>query len=168
MENDDISGSRTYEYQQAVDPSLVKHLIDFEEVIDSIRRAFAGEDVDYSQDPPEIVKMGDPLLNKHGMGRIVTKLKTIHKGIPVGTLDDRTPYIFTRFMSLTLAKEIFDNWDEYGVKSESDADKIVEIILSSFMAAFSRSVRGAEKLFIKGFARENRSIEPSKGGRFSL
>lgn len=156
-------GSRTFEYQQAVDPSLVKHLVDFEEVIDSLRLIFAGQDIDYSTKPPRLIEFGKPLMNEFGRGRVVAKLKIVHKGIPLGTFDQRTPYIYTRIMALNLAKELFDNWDLYGLESIADADKIIEITLSSLMAAFTRAVGGAEKMFIKGFARENRALGTQKG-----
>lgn len=168
MGDEDLNMSRTFEYQQAVDPSLVKHLVDFEEVIDSLRLIFGGMDVDYSAQPPQIVKFGEPLMNDFGISRVVTKLKIIHKGIPIGTFNEKTPYIYTRIMALNLAKELFDNWDEYGIKSLADADKIIEITLAAMMAAFSRGVAGGEKNFIKGFARENRALGTGGKGRLSL
>lgn len=160
--------TRTFEYQQAVDPSLVKHLVDFEEVIDSLILIFAGKDIDYSTKPPRLITFGKPLMNEHGRGRVVTKLKIVHKGIPLGTFNERTPYIYTRIMSLNLSKELFDNWEAYGLKDTADADKIIEIALSSLMAAFTRAVGGAEKNFIKGFARESRAMGATGKGRLNL
>lgn len=165
---DEDQGNRTFEYQQSIEPSLVKHLVDFEEVIDSLRLIFAGLDVDYSCKPPKPVRFGKPLMNDYGIGRVVAKLKIIHKGIPIGTLNEKTPYIHTRIITLNLAKELFDNWHAYGIRNTADADKIVEIILTSLMAAFSRAVGGAEKLFIKGYARESRNIGTGQKGRLSL
>lgn len=168
MADDDSSMSRTFEYQQAIDPSLVKHLVDFEEVIDSLRLIFAGKDIDYSTTPPQVVEFGSPLMNQFGISRVVTKLKIIHKGIPIATFNDKTPYIYTRIMALNLAKELFDNWELYGITSTADADKLVEITMASMMAAFSRAVAGGEKTFIKGFARENRALGQGGKGRLSL
>lgn len=169
MANEGGSSSKSFEYQQSLDPSLVKHLVDFEDVIDSLRLMFAGLDIDYTTNPPQIVKFGEPLMNNYGIGRVIAKLKIIHKGIPIGTLDKKTPYVFTRILVLNLAKELFDNWERYGIQNTSDADKIIEITTTSMMSAFSRAVGGGEKNFIKGYARESRHIDMGKsGGRLSL
>jgi len=169
MSDDDYSAQRSYEFQQSIDPSLAKHMLDFEEVIDSTRLIFAGMDVDYSTTPPRLVKFGEPMMTEYGIGRVVAKLKIIHKGIPVATLNEKTPYVHTRIMTFNLAKELFVNWEKYGIKSTSDADKIIEMVMTSLLAAFSRAVGGGEKNFIKGYARENRTIGSGKGsGRLSI
>lgn len=156
------------QYGMVIDPSLARYFVDFEDVIDSLRHVLAGEDVDFTTNPPTLSTFGEPLMNEKGIGKIIAKLKMLHKGIPMSNFQKDTPYLLTRWHSYTMLKEVFVHMDDYGIKNTDDANKIVEIVLVSMFAAYSRPVGEGERKFIKGYTRESHVIQPQKKSRFSL
>lgn len=156
------------QYGNVIDPSLARYFVDFEEVIDSMRLVLAGKDIDYQESPPKIVEFGSPMMNKVGIGKVLAKLKMIHKGIPMSNFEKHTPYVFTRLQTYTIARELFSHMEEYGIKSSDDMMKIIEMVMTSLFAAYSRPVGEGERKFIKGYTKESHVISPQKKGRFSL
>jgi hypothetical protein len=160
--------SFTQQFGNVIDPSLARYFVDFEDVIDSLRMILSGMDVDYQEDPPVLVKFGDPMMNQVGIGKILAKLKMIHKGIAMSNFEKHVPYIFTRLQTYTIAKEVFVNMDEYGIRGTDDANKIIEMVMVALFSVYNRPVGEGERKFIKGYTRESHVITPQKGGRFSL
>jgi len=155
-------------YGSNLDPSLARFFVDSEDVIDSLKLMLQGKDIDYQFDPPKMVDFGDPMMNNYGIGRVLAKLKMAHKGIPLSNFHQETPYIFARLQSYTIARELFVHMTEYGIKNEDDMMKIIELVLVSLFAIYSRPVKEGERKFYKGFARESHVIGREKQGKMSL
>lgn len=155
-------------YGMVIDPSLARYFVDFEDVIDSLRLVLEGKDIDYQQDPPVMIKFGKPMMNEIGIGKIISKLKMLHKGIPMSNFEKNAPYLLTRWQSYTVLKELFVHMDNYGIETTDDAEKIVELVLVSLFAAYNRPVGEGERRFIKGYTKESHVITPAKKSRLSL
>lgn len=167
-EDDDRKRQMKQMFSGNVDPSLVRYLVDFEEVIDSLRLMLSGKDIDYQHDPPEMISFGNPLMNSHGIGRVISKLKIAHKGVPVSNFHKDTPYTLTRLQTFTIARELFVNMEEYAIKNEDDMMKIVELVMVTLFSMYSRAVLEGERKFIKGYTKESHVIGPERKGRLSL
>lgn len=169
MSEESISNEHTtQEYGNVIDPSLAKYFVDFEDVIDSLRMILAGEDVDYQTNPPTVKTFGEPLMNETGIGKVLAKLKMIHKGIPMSNFEKMTPYIFTRLQSYTMSRELFVHMEDYGIKNSDDMQKIIELVMVSLFAVYNRPVGEGERKFIKGYMKESHIIAQPKKSRFSL
>ncbi len=158
----------TQQFGSQLDPSLARYFVDFDDVIESLKLVFAGEEADYRHDPPKITKFGDPLMNKVGIGKVLAKLKVIHKGIPMSNYEKHTPYIFTRFQTYTIAKEVFVHMNNYDIKSTDDANKIIEMVMVALFSVYNRPVGGGERNFIKAYAKEKVVIGPPQKKGFGL
>lgn len=158
----------TQQFGNVIDPSLAKYFVDFEDVIDSLRLVLAGQDIDYQAKPPKIVDFGEALMNSKGIGKVLAKLKIIHKGIPMSNFEKMTPYVFTRLQSYTMARELFIHMEDYGIKNSDDMQKIVEMVMISLFAVYNRPVGEGERKFIKGYMKESHVIAQPKKARFSL
>jgi len=156
------------QFGNVIDPSLARYFVDFEEVIDSLRLVLAGQDIDYQCKPPKLVKFGEALMNEKGIGKVLAKLKIIHKGIPMSNFEKNAPYIFTRLQSYTMARELFIHMEDYGIKNSDDMQKIIEMIMISLFAVYNRPVGEGERKFIKGYMKESHVIAQPKKARFSL
>lgn len=169
--SEEVTGSDehfTQQFGNVIDPSLARYFVDFEDVIDSLRMVLAGKDIDYQAKPPKLVDFGSPLMNKVGIGKVLAKLKMIHKGIPMSNFEKHTPYLFTRLQSYTMARELFIHMEDYGITNSDDMQKIIELVMISLFAVYNRPVGEGERKFIKGYTRESHVIGPPKKSRFSL
>lgn len=156
------------QFGNVIDPSLAKYFVDFEDVIDSLRMVLTGQDVDYQHSPPTLVEFGEPMMNRLGIGKVLAKLKMIHKGIPMSNFEKMTPYVFTRLQSYTMARELFIHMESYGIKNSDDMQKIIELVMISLFAVYNRPVGEGERKFIKGYMKESHVIAQPKKSRFSL
>jgi len=158
----------TQQFGNVIDAGLARYFVDFEDVIDSLRMVLEGKDIDYQSTPPILKSFGEPMMNKVGIGKILAKLKMIHKGIPMSNFHKDVPYVFTRLQTFTMAREVFVHMEDYGIKNSDDMMKIIELVMTSLFAVYNRPVGGGEREFIKGYTRESHVIGNKGKGRFSI
>lgn len=69
---DSFNAHSTTQYGVFMHPDLARHFTDFEDVIDSLRLAWQGQDIDYTSNPPQLRDFGKPIMNELGISKFVT------------------------------------------------------------------------------------------------
>jgi len=166
----DMMSSHITEMGANIDPSIARFILSFENEIDSLRLSWEGKDIDYTTDPPTVKDFGTRLMNKEGIGKLTSFLKSIiaNKGIPMSNFDRSHPYYWSALQGYRLAKDIFVNLTNYEIKSTEDADRILFPMLLVYMAHVMRGAEEGERKFWKGFIKESNILGKEKGGKFGL
>ena len=153
-----------------IDPSIARFILSFENEIDSLRLSWEGKDIDYTTDPPIVKDFGSPIMNKKGIGRITSFLKSIiaNKGIPMSNFHKDQPYHWSALQGFRLAKDVFVNLTEYDIDSSEDADRILFPTLLVYQAHLLRGSDGGERTFMKGFMSEKNVVGNQKNKGFGL
>jgi len=164
MSEEVVSDEHTIaQFGSNLDPSLARFFVDFDSEIDKLRLAFEGKDIDYQYDPPKEINIGEPLMNKLGIGKFVTFLKSVsHKGIPLSNFHKDFPYHFSELTGYLVSRDIFVSFNEYNIRSTDDGNRIIFPTILTYFAHLCRAVGESDKKFFKGFTRESHIITPPK------
>ena len=169
-EESTVDMSSISEMGSNIDPSIAKFILSFGPELDDLKLSWEGKDIDYSTDPPTVDNSGFRLMNKEGVSKVISFLKSIigNKGIPMSNFHKDQPYNWSCLQGMRLAKDIFVNMREYEIPSTEDADRIIFPSLLIYQAHILRGSDGGERTFMKGFMKEKNVVGNQKGKGLGL
>jgi len=168
MHEDNTEEHSYQNYSPVIDPSLAREIMDTEGVLDSLRLALKGYDIDYQTDPPRLIEFGKPLINDLGLGKLMSRLKSLNKIIIMSNFDKQIPWRFTRLQGFHVLRDLMINMNEYGIADTNDFFTVLDIFLNHMLAIFQRAVGEGERRFYKGFASEKHILGGEKRRGLSL
>lgn len=128
--------------------SSIRFQLTFNDIIEEIEKVLRCEipimdrrtgEVSYVVDPEST-----PLINKQGMARIRTILKSkLSRNIPLSDLEDEEVRKIAKNVEMNIIDTIEDNWDAFEIPDTSAATTIKQTIGTQVFALLKRSKHGA-------------------------
>lgn len=119
-----------------------------ETILASVERNLSGIVIrtDNKTGEPRPIKIkGAELINEKGRRYILTTMQRyIDKDNKISIIDKEDLQKFLLYIGSNVVDNIVDNFDTYEIKSYSDADEIVDIIIHAADMSFRRSLAGTE------------------------
>lgn len=153
IQQQEIAGGDSIYGGQDENQNLIQYQLDIKEELEDIEHLLRGQTVKTDQqgnkkwvDP---TNAGDVLLNERGVQEILKILRMyLNKNILLSNFDEDTINMRVKQFSLRLMRNIFMNYDEYGMTTEYKTrqfEMIVMNITDMVEAAYFRALGGQER-----------------------
>lgn len=154
-----MSGQAPYmlQQQQVTQAALVEQT-NPAHVLKDIEMRLRGEEEKFDG---TIEKVGEPLMNDIGIGRMRAILSSIiNQNTILSHLEDKEISNFIIQVSDDLVDDLAENWFRYGINDKRLLDHICDIILISSYAALKRAWKQNEKNWLNRAVVENINTSP--------
>lgn len=161
------------------DESFLRFAIDNESIIKKIERKLLC--MVYDDEKKKWVQRDGirPLLNKYGIGRVITLLHSLDdKGITLSNLDQKDIENAMKAIAFCVNDLLYEEWDLMGLQNPDHPDEIkissynivFEIIINTIYAALKRAKDGFQQKIIGNVYKQedkNQLQQRSRGGLLS-
>ena len=130
--------------QQQIDPSAI---------IDEIENIMLGRKSEFDPET-NMIRWSEPnkdtaLINEQGMANLILQLRSrLTKIFQLSYFTEEMIEGMVRAFAKNIRESIFENWDDWNIKTCSDASAIVGILSDTFLATIQKAHQGKYLLYL--------------------